>query len=129
MSAMKIHNVAKWLRNGCDPLAAATELAIIANEVAALVSKPSGYDSLAAENAALRAELAFARSTGDESALEYHALKARLAEAEALLEIVAPLAYAQWKSGSCGSVEAVVGANEPVTGNGTASRETEMQDE
>lgn len=41
---------------------------------------------------------------------------ARLAEAEALLEIVAPLAYAQWKSGSCGSVEAVVGLNEPITG-------------
>lgn len=76
----------------------------------------AGYDTLAAENAALRAELAFARSTGDESALEYHALKARLAEAEALLEIVAPLAYAQWKSGSCGSVEAVVGLNEPITG-------------
>ena len=44
--------------------------------------KASDYDALAAENAALRAELAFARSTGDESALEYHALKARLAEAE-----------------------------------------------
>ena len=44
--------------------------------------KASDYDALAAENAAFRAELAFARSTGDESALEYHALKERLAEAE-----------------------------------------------
>ena len=47
---------------------------------------------------------------------ERDALAARLAEAEALLEIVAPLAYAQWKSGSCCSVEAVVGLNEPITG-------------
>ena len=39
-------------------------------------------DALAADNAVLRAELAFARSTGDESALEYHALKARLDEVE-----------------------------------------------
>lgn len=38
-------------------------------------------DKAVTENAALRAGLAFARSTGDESALEYHALKARLAEA------------------------------------------------
>ena len=50
------------------------------------------YQSLAAENAALRAELAFARSTGDESALEYHALKARLAEAERHLALVLPMA-------------------------------------
>ena len=49
--------------------------------------RASDYDALAAENAALRAELAFARSTGDESALEYHALKARLAEAERLLRL------------------------------------------
>lgn len=50
------------------------------------------YDALAAENVALRAELAFARSTGDESALEYHALKARLAEAERHLALVLPMA-------------------------------------
>lgn len=44
------------------------------------------YDALAAENAALKAQLAYAASTGDECAIEVESLRARLAEAEALFD-------------------------------------------
>lgn len=59
-----------------------------------LLAADADDDSLAAENAALRAELAFARSTGDESALEYHALKTRLAEAEQRIDDAKHIAVA-----------------------------------
>ena len=41
----------------------------------------------------------------------------QLAEAEALLETVAPLAYAHWKRAHCDSVSPVMGAIEPIMGN------------
>lgn len=40
------------------------------------------HDSLAAENAALKAQLAYAASAGDECAIEVESLRSRLAEAE-----------------------------------------------
>lgn len=80
------------------------------------MSTPALYERKLAEIAALEARLAdMTVIAQDENRRRVHA-EARLAEAEALLEIVAPLAYAQWKSGSCDPVETVVGLNEPITG-------------
>ena len=75
------------------------------------------HDSLCEEAADANFLRAECRCKERTIATENATLRARLAEAETLLEIVAPLAYAQWKSGSCDPVEAVVSPNEPVTGN------------
>lgn len=48
------------------------------------------HDSLAAENAALKAQLAYAASAGDECAIEVESLRSRLAEAETLLDEASP---------------------------------------